>query len=178
MKTIKVVVIGDSGSGKTSIVMRRAEGLYNPRFVTTIGIDMRPIITGEKKIYLWDTAGQERFRSIGRNFYRGSKAILVVFDLHNPESTDSLEYWFESINSVCDDSTVKVLVGAKKDLERIVPEGIGEEFAQRYGAKYFECSSKRDEGIDEIFQFIFDSVPDEESEPVAVDSLRSRYCCV
>merc|ERR1711934_731857 len=90
----KVVILGDSGVGKSAIIVRYAEGSYSESYTSTIGVDFKiktlEVDRHKCKIQLWDTAGQERFRTITNSFLRGASAMLIVFDLTNQESLDNI----------------------------------------------------------------------------------------
>ena len=95
--TLKVVIIGDSGVGKTSVLQRYMSGKFSAQHRATVGADFlsKDITLGAKNynLQVWDTAGQERFQSIGSAFYRGSDCCVVVFDITQAKSFDNLETW-------------------------------------------------------------------------------------
>ena len=102
----KILLIGDSGVGKSSIIMRYVDRVFNDRFTSTIGVDYKiksislyPGQNNEKiiKLHIWDTAGQEKFKTIVRSYYRGAQGIMVVYDISNKESFDSVEGWLSDI---------------------------------------------------------------------------------
>ena len=97
----KILLIGDSGVGKSSIVLRFTENTYNESYISTIGVDFKVkkliIDNNVVKIQLWDTAGQERFKTITFSYYRGSHAVIIVFDITSRESFMNIEAWLEEI---------------------------------------------------------------------------------
>eukprot|EP00475_Leptophrys_vorax_P026278 TRINITY_DN3699_c0_g1_i1.p1 TRINITY_DN3699_c0_g1~~TRINITY_DN3699_c0_g1_i1.p1 ORF type:complete len:209 (+),score=58.28 TRINITY_DN3699_c0_g1_i1:64-690(+) len=153
----KIVLLGDSGVGKSSLMLRFADDVFNESFVSTIGVDYRfrtVNIDGKRvKLHLWDTAGQERYRALTSNYLRGSHGILVVYDVTSKETLDHITEWMVSVNKWAGDTVTKVLVGNKADLEdkRQVSTAEGEEVARNMGMLYFETSAKTATNVDIVF---------------------------
>ena len=154
---IKILLIGDSSVGKTSILLRYVDDEFSEGYVSTIGIEykIKTITINNKKVIMriWDTSGQERYRSITQNFYRNANGILFIFDIANKESFDSIKNWL--IDSEDSDIKIsKILVGNKIDLEdeRIINKETAENFANKKEIKYFETSAKEGKNIDLIFR--------------------------
>eukprot|EP01125_Pyxidicula_operculata_P004641 TRINITY_DN1745_c0_g1_i1.p1 TRINITY_DN1745_c0_g1~~TRINITY_DN1745_c0_g1_i1.p1 ORF type:complete len:126 (-),score=14.32 TRINITY_DN1745_c0_g1_i1:115-492(-) len=105
-------------------------------------------------IQLWDTAGQERYRTIITSYYRGSQAILIVYDITNRVSFDNVTEWLNEIAKHASDDVLKILVGSKSDLDenRSVSYEEGQKFADSHGMPFYEISSKMNTNIDEIFE--------------------------
>ncbi|XP_058014302.1 ras-related protein Rab-35 isoform X2 [Ahaetulla prasina] len=103
----KLLIIGDSGVGKSSLLLRFADNTFSGSYITTIGVDfkIRTVeINGEKvKLQIWDTAGQERFRTITSTYYRGTHGVIVVYDVTSAESFVNVKRWLHEINQNCDD---------------------------------------------------------------------------
>ncbi|XP_059911082.1 ras-related protein Rab-35b isoform X3 [Gadus macrocephalus] len=103
----KLLIIGDSGVGKSSLLLRFADNTFSGNYITTIGVDfkIRTVeINGEKvKLQIWDTAGQERFRTITSTYYRGTHGVIVVYDVTSAESFVNVKRWLHEINQNCDD---------------------------------------------------------------------------
>ncbi|XP_016114404.1 ras-related protein Rab-35-like [Sinocyclocheilus grahami] len=103
----KLLIIGDSGVGKSSLLLRFADNTFSGSYITTIGVDfkIRTVeINGEKvKLQIWDTAGQERFRTITSTYYRGTHGVIVVYDVSSAESFVNVKRWLHEINQNCDD---------------------------------------------------------------------------
>eukprot|EP01088_Endostelium_zonatum_P005249 TRINITY_DN1677_c0_g1_i2.p1 TRINITY_DN1677_c0_g1~~TRINITY_DN1677_c0_g1_i2.p1 ORF type:complete len:214 (-),score=53.41 TRINITY_DN1677_c0_g1_i2:526-1143(-) len=159
----KLVIIGDSGVGKSCIVVRFAEGTYSETYLSTLGVDFKMKLVevdGVKiKLQIWDTAGQERFRTITQSYYRGSNGILIVYDVTDRKSFDNCKYWLTEINKVVNESgekVVRLLIGNKSDLanERQVPTTEGESLAKQQGLFFVETSAKDRTGISEAFEKI------------------------
>ncbi|KAL9644978.1 hypothetical protein ABK040_004471 [Willaertia magna] len=155
---VKVLLVGDSGAGKTSLILRYADDEYNESYQSTIGVDFkiknRP--TKDNKIarlQLWDTAGQERFNSIVVSYYRGVNGIFVVFDLTNEQSFVNLTKWIQQIKSNASENVVIMLVGNKSDLvhKRVIDRSRAEEFAKQCSIPYFETSAKDASGVKDAF---------------------------
>ncbi|XP_042469256.1 ras-related protein RABC1-like isoform X1 [Zingiber officinale] len=175
--TFKIVLIGDSGVGKSSIILNytsdnKGDHLPSP----TVGVDFKTkILTlGDKKvkITIWDTAGQERFRTLTSSFYRGAHGILMVYDVTRKDTFTSLaNKWIEELKlySAYHDS-VKVLVGNKLDLEssRMVTREEGIAFANQHGFLFYESSAKTGENVAKCFEGLLLKVLGVMDEPANV----------
>jgi small GTP-binding protein len=161
-QVIRLIVIGDTCVGKTSIIKRYTEGIMDPRVVATIGFDfkVRILEIGGRRItvQVWDTAGQERFCVITKSYLRGADGIILCFDVTNRFSFDHVRVWMESIEEGASETVQMVLIGNKIDLDRLVSEEEGNDLAEEYGIPYFETSAKEDIGIDEAFDRLTRSV--------------------
>jgi len=154
---LKILLIGDSGVGKSSLLLRFAENEFCDTFTSTIGVDfkVKTIEIGERtvKLQIWDTAGQERFRTITSSYYRGAHGILVVFDVTNPETFTNVQKWLTEVERYALEGVTKVLVGNKCDLEslRKVSRQEAQEFADQLGLIYLETSAKSASNVTEVF---------------------------
>lgn len=157
--TLKFVMIGDSGVGKSSLLTRFVEDVFSPSFMSTVGIDFKiRTITlnsgGRVKLQIWDTAGQERFRTITSAFYRGAMGAFLVFDVTEKESFLSLPRWLEDVDRFGIDPTVpRILIGNKCDLvaKRIVGEAEAKVFAAEHGYMYAETSANSGKNVQDVF---------------------------
>ncbi|OUC49627.1 Ras family protein [Trichinella nativa] len=117
----KLLLIGDSGVGKTCLLFRFAEDSFNNTFISTIGIDfkIRTIeLDGKKiKLQIWDTAGQERFRTITNAYYRGAMGILLVYEITNEKSFENIKNWVRNIEEHASANVEKIILGNKCDME-------------------------------------------------------------
>lgn len=117
---LKVIIIGDSGVGKTNILTRYCEGIFKESYVATIGVDfkIKLIQHGDKKVKLqiWDTAGQERFKNITQTYYKGAAGIILVYAINNIESFRNLNSWIRQIENTSNEDSTVILLGAKSDL--------------------------------------------------------------
>ncbi|XP_027069835.2 ras-related protein RABE1a-like [Coffea arabica] len=155
---VKLLLIGDSGVGKSCILLRFCEDSFTTSFITTIGIDLkiRTIeLDGKRiKLQIWDTAGQERFRTITTAYYRGAMGILLVYDVTDESSFNNIRNWIRNIEQHASDSVDTILVGNKADMDeskRAVPTSRGQALANEYGVKFFETSAKTNHNVNEVF---------------------------
>ena len=154
----KTVLVGDTGVGKTSIAEKFVDNEFNNNFETTIGVDFKAKIVESNdlkfKIQIWDTAGQEKFRSITKTYYRCADAIIVIFDLSNPDSFN-LQGWINQIKILNENATI-FLVGNKSDLNKEVTTEKALELANSNNINYIECSAKTSQNINKLFDEIID----------------------
>jgi len=153
----KLLLIGDSGVGKTCVLFRFSEDAFNSTFISTIGIDfkIRTIeLDGKKiKLQIWDTAGQERFRTITTAYYRGAMGIMLVYDITNEKSFDNIKNWIRNIEEHASADVEKMILGNKCDMndKRQVSKDRGEQLAIEYGIKFMETSAKASINVEEAF---------------------------
>jgi small GTP-binding protein len=158
--SLKIVVVGDSGVGKTCLLLRYVRDIYDPDTQSTLGVEfMTKIIETEKnriQLQLWDTAGQELFRSVTRGYYRGSAGAFLVFDITNHDSFEHVGRWLHDVKEVARSDVVTILLGNKVDLEaeRDVAREEAEEFARANKMRYFETSAKTGGQIADAIQAI------------------------
>lgn len=153
----KILLLGNSGVGKSSLLIRFSDNAYDELFSTTIGIDfkMKTIkLENDKNVKLqcWDTSGQEKFRSITNSYYRGTNGIILVYDVTSKDSFDNLKTWLEEIKDKTDNISI-LLVGNKVDLntKREVLYEEGKEFADLLNINFFETSAKENINTEKIF---------------------------
>lgn len=153
----KLLLIGDSGVGKTCVLFRFSEDAFNATFISTIGIDfkIRTIeLDGKKiKLQIWDTAGQERFRTITTAYYRGAMGIMLVYDITNEKSFDNIRNWIRNIEEHASRDVEKMILGNKCDMndKRQVSKEKGEQLAIEHGIKFMETSAKASINVEEAF---------------------------
>ncbi|KAJ5070763.1 ras-related protein rab-1a [Anaeramoeba ignava] len=161
---INIVLIGDSGVGKTSLLIRYFDGTFTEPYNTTIGVEFKiKTIEMNEKIYkflVWDTAGAERFRAVTRSYYRGAHGIMVIYDVTNQDSFDNLKIWIQQIQAFANDNVNIMLIGAKSDLvsKKVIDTETGEKFAEQLGIPFFETSSKENINVNEAFETFFKQV--------------------
>ena len=155
----KLILIGNSGVGKSSILNRYMNKTFEDSYKCTIGVDflMKSIeINGKTvKLQLWDTAGQEKYKSMVASYYRGANVAFVVFDLTNHESFDSLPLWIENYYRNGPEQKNIILIGNKKDMidDRKVTQEEAELFSQTNNMMYFETSAKEGDNIEYVFTY-------------------------
>ncbi|XP_030365682.1 ras-related protein Rab-8A isoform X1 [Strigops habroptila] len=153
----KLLLIGDSGVGKTCALFRFSEDAFNATFISTIGIDfkIRTIeLDGKKiKLQIWDTAGQERFRTITTAYYRGAMGIMLVYDITNEKSFENIRNWVRNIKEHASPDVEKMILGNKCDAndKRQVSREQGEKLAASFGIKFMETSAKANINIENAF---------------------------
>mmetsp|Transcript_12209 Transcript_12209/g.18195 ORF Transcript_12209/g.18195 Transcript_12209/m.18195 type:complete len:222 (+) Transcript_12209:64-729(+) len=154
---MKLLVIGDSGVGKSSLLLRFAEGTFTSSFITTIGIDFKIRIIeidGKRiKLQIWDTAGQERFRTITTAYYRGAMGIILMYDISEEATFGNVRNWMKNIKEHAAADVNKILIGNKADLvnDRAVDKERGQQLANEYEIEFLETSAKTDFQVEEAF---------------------------
>jgi len=153
----KLLLIGDSGVGKSCLLLRFADDTYTESYISTIGVDfkIRTIEQGGKtiKLQIWDTAGQERFRTITSSYYRGAHGIIIVYDVTDQESFNNVKQWMQEIDRYGTENVRKLLVGNKCDLEssRVVSYEDGQSLAESIGIPFVETSAKNGIAVEDAF---------------------------
>ena len=157
---IKMVVLGDFATGKTSLLTRVITGKFDAYQQATIGAAFSSINQDSKygtplKYMIWDTAGQERYRALTSLYFRNADVIIICFDVSSPESFNNIKDWINLIESECKrkDSLI-VLVANKNDLEWRVKKEDLDEFVKKEGLKYYITSALQNEGTTELMQGI------------------------
>ena len=166
---LKILLLGDSFVGKTSLILKYIDGYFSENHISTIGIDFK-----EKKInyknmeiilQIWDTSGQERFRSLAKSFYNKADGILFVFDVSNKESFENLKYWLNDTNIEKD--AKKIIVGNKIDLQeqRVISKEKMEKLGEaNNNIKSFETSARTGENVTQIFEELAELILANKSE--------------
>jgi len=154
----KIIVVGDHNVGKTSMMRRYVEEKYSDGYKATIGVDFMyqkfKILDVEFTLHIWDTAGQEQFKCVSRAYFRGASAVILAFDLGNPESLESAREWLEEVKRENSSNLLIFLVGTKSDMFHAVDNETGQRVASQINAEYWECSSKNDVNIRELYERI------------------------
>ena len=143
----KLLIIGESGVGKTCLLLRFTDDSFISNHLTTIGIDFKiKIINLDNKLIklqIWDTTGEERFRTITKTYYKGAHDIILTYDVTDINSFKNIRNWIKQIEQNVQNSVCKVLVGNKCDKnERLVSFDEGQKLAKEFGMQFFENSAK------------------------------------
>ncbi|EER04157.1 Rab18 GTPase, putative [Perkinsus marinus ATCC 50983] len=181
----KLLIIGDSGVGKSCLLLRFCDDEFNDKQLATIGVDFKvkylSLMGKRLKLAIWDTAGQERFRTLTSSYYRGAQGIVLVYDVTSRESFENLEYWLEEVRKYATSrSSVKMLVANKVDEVNggDVTRREGEKFAIEHDMLFIESSAKLKVGVKEIFQQLVLKIldtPDLLQNTTPLGATRERY---
>ena len=154
----KVLLLGNSDVGKSSLILRFTENKWQENFTPTIGVDFKlstlEINNKKIKMQVWDTAGQERFRTIISSYFKGSHGLLLIFDITKMESFKSLDTWLNEIEKHANDNVLKILIGNKIDLKdkREVTYEEAKAYSESKGLAYMETSAKTGDNVNEAFK--------------------------
>ena len=153
----KILVIGESNVGKTSIILRYTENSFNASGISTCGVDVKckyvSLDNLKIRLDIWDTAGQERFRGLAKNYFRGANAFILVYDITNLNSFNKLKGWINDAKEKIQREYKMIVVGNKKDCinERVITYDTLVEFGKKNNVLFLEVSAKTGEDIDKIF---------------------------
>jgi len=156
----KILMVGDSGVGKSSLLLRFTDDTFSENFISTIGVDfkIRTVNIDGKvvKMQIWDTAGQERFRTITSSYYRGAHGVILVYDVTDQVSFNNARQWLTEIERYACGNVVKLLVGNKSDLttKRVVDFVTGKEFADQFNLPFLEASAKDGNNVGNAFNML------------------------
>jgi len=160
----KIVLIGDSGVGKSNILSRFTRKEFNLDSKTTIGVEFaQKTLNIDGKIVraqIWDTAGQERYRAITSAYYRGAVGALLVYDISKSSSFENVDKWLKELKDHADSQTVVMLTGNKADLKqlRIVPTEEAATYAQKHNLAFIETSAMDGTGVDKAFEIVLNEI--------------------
>ena len=152
----KIIIIGDSGVGKSSLLKRAVQNRFDESYQATIGFEfllMHYKINELKfKLQIWDTCGQEMYRSLVQGFYRNTSLAIIVYDVNNPKSFEGLEVWLKDLRQQTEQEIPIFIIGNKSDMEKKVPTEDAKIFSTSNRTKYFaECSARSGYNVKEIF---------------------------
>ena len=160
----KIIIIGSSATGKTSLLYQFNEGKFYDVLPQTLGVEFtnKMFSIGDKnvKVQLWDTAGQERFRAVTRTYYRGASGVLLVYDVCSRESFNSLDDWLNDARNFTHSNAVILLLANKIDREsdREITTEQGSEYAKRNDLLYMEASAKTGNNVAKAFEKIAEEI--------------------
>lgn len=190
-RRIKILMLGDSGVGKSSLVLRWTLDTFSPSLVSTVGVNFKSkkiTMRGQPvQVQVWDTAGQEHFHKITTSYYKGAHGIMLVYDVSDKKSAESVEYWVKNIRSHASDTVQLALIGNKIDL-RIqsdspvslspspspsenqkgsrVDSDYGKALSAKYGVSFFETSAKDSSNVNNAYTTLVDHILSSYSPPV------------
>uniref|UniRef100_A0A2C9JZT8 Uncharacterized protein n=1 Tax=Biomphalaria glabrata TaxID=6526 RepID=A0A2C9JZT8_BIOGL len=184
----KIIFVGDSSVGKTSLMLRYTEDCFSDSFITTIGVDFKiktiDVSGVSAKLHIWDTAGQDRFKNIVSSFYRGADGVVLVFDVTNMDSFQNIGTWMKDARHYASDQCTLLLVGNKSDLvkERVVTFEAAQSFADSVGLPYLETSAKSSFNVHKAVNNLAETLMKERKEssvltpatPVGFIDIRAR----
>ncbi|KAH9857484.1 GTP-binding protein ypt1 [Lenzites betulinus] len=163
----KLLLIGDSGVGKSCLLLRFAEDAFTDSYLSTIGVDfkIRTIELEGKtvKLQIWDTAGQERFRTIAAAYYRGAHGIIMVYDVTEAETFSNVKGWITEIERYASEGVKKLIIGNKSDLveKKVVEYSVAKEFADTLSIPFIETSAKNSTNVEEAFSLMAKTIKDD-----------------
>lgn len=164
LTTLKILIIGESGVGKSSLLLRFTDDTFDPELAATIGVDFKVktiAVDGNRaKLAIWDTAGQERFRTLTPSYYRGAQGVILVYDVTKRDSFTKLENWLSELETYCTrNDLVKMLVGNKIDKDnREVDRNEGLKFARKHSMLFIEASAKTRDGVQCAFEELVEKI--------------------
>lgn len=187
----KILLLGDSEVGKSCFLMRYADNVFVDNYITTIGLDYKlkyiQLESGETiKVQLWDTAGQDRYRTIAKNYYKGSHGILLLYDITKVNSFENIRDWIKDIREEVYEKAIIFLIGNKNDKvdERKVSTEEGSKLAEEYHLPFFEASAKSGENVEEIFKALYKKISEvyidiqkEKGVNLTTKGKKKRKCC-
>jgi len=163
----KVLLIGDTAVGKSSIMLRFCDDPFDPHLGSTIGVDFKVKmlqLRGKRvKMTIWDTAGQERFRTLTSSYYRGAQGIILVYDVTRQDTFDALDQWLREMEVYCPGGgahVVKLRVGNTVDKDPVVAREDAEDWARARGMLFLEASAKSNVGIAQAFEEVVEKILD------------------
>ena len=177
----KIIIIGDSGVGKSNILGRYLNNEFKQETKSTVGVEFgskKLKVSGiNVKLQIWDTAGQERYRAITSAYYKGSKGCFIVYDITSTQSFDDVEKWYEEIIKITEKGISLILVGNKSDLEseRKVTVEMGQNKAKNLNCPFFETSALNNTHIDTVFQTISEDMCNKSKNEKSLDDDDDDY---
>eukprot|EP01086_Lenisia_limosa_P012027 TRINITY_DN3922_c0_g1_i1.p1 TRINITY_DN3922_c0_g1~~TRINITY_DN3922_c0_g1_i1.p1 ORF type:complete len:201 (-),score=53.74 TRINITY_DN3922_c0_g1_i1:52-654(-) len=171
----KVVLLGDSGTGKTCLTLRFVNNQFHVTCTPTIGAAFlaKTVKEGDStfNLQIWDTAGQERFQSLAPMYYRGAQAAIVVFDITEENSFKRAKFWVNELKAKASSDVTISLAGNKSDLATLRQVSVekAKEYAEEFGLPYFETSAKTGDNVEALFRSLVSGLRAPQPANVGVD---------
>jgi len=175
----KVLIVGEAGVGKTSLLLKYTRDTFSKEAVSTLGQDfgskMIDVQDKSVKLQIWDTAGQEKFRNITSSFYRGGHGIIIVYDICNSKTFQRVNDWYSEVRRWTLDNTPVYLVANKVDLSssQQVATEVGKQFAKKLEIRYYETSAQSGQGVETVFADLAASMIKFRFDPTSKDDIIS-----
>ncbi|CAD8172553.1 unnamed protein product [Paramecium octaurelia] len=194
----KIVIIGDSGVGKTNIMTQFTRGEFSEETKTTVGVEFanKQLVIDDKiiKAQLWDTAGQERYRAIISSYYKGASGALIVFDITKQSTFDNVDRWMKEVQESTSNDISIILVGNKSDLRHLrqISSDVSSAYASKHKIAFLETSAKDGANVNEAFNKLINEIHSKNknnsiytqkktnqqiTEAVQIDSQKDSGCC-
>nr|XP_039333504.1 ras-related protein Rab-18-like [Saimiri boliviensis boliviensis] len=162
LTTLKILIIGESGVGKYSLLLRFTDDTFDPELAATIGVDFKVKTISEDrntaKLVIWDTAGQERFRTLTPSYYRGAQGVILVYDVTRRHTFVKLDNWLNELEAYrTRNDIVHLLIKIDKE-NREVNRNEGLKFAQKHSMLFIEASAKTCDGVQHAFQELIEKI--------------------
>mmetsp|Transcript_121857 Transcript_121857/g.171458 ORF Transcript_121857/g.171458 Transcript_121857/m.171458 type:complete len:201 (+) Transcript_121857:201-803(+) len=175
-REVKLVLLGSSGVGKTSLVLRFQAGTFDEHSQPTIGASFtqKDVVTKDNTVArfkIWDTAGQEKFRGLTPMYFRGAEAAVLVYDVTQRSSFDELDFWVKELRKQTSGDVVLTIAANKCDLAPDATFDEAESFAASLGATLFQTSAKSDKNVTECFAHIAERLPSRKTKKVNKDTV-------
>ena len=177
MQRNKIVLVGTTHTGKTSIIQRYITGKFQPNTLTSMqaAFFQKKIAlkSSEETLEIWDTAGQEKYRSLAPMYYRDAKAAIVVFDVTDANSFSKAKQWINELKTARGDNIIIVLVGNKADLQfiRVVQTAEAKQYANSCHFSYFETSAKTGVNVEQLFLTVAEQLVEKQANEFDVTSI-------
>ena len=180
--SIKITLLGNPGVGKTCIISRYIDDVFDENNAPTIGANYtEKVIKKNGKEYelnIWDTAGQEKFHSLGKHFYKDAYVVCLVYDITSQESLDQLKtIWYPDLQKYGEKYTILAVVGNKSDLyegDHLADENVAKDFAKEIGATFILTSAKSGDGIEKLFNTLTDRFLSPEFNPKYEEMMKMK----
>lgn len=178
----RIVMLGDTCVGKTSLVHRLVSKSFAPETRATTAAAFHtynPQKNGLQELQIWDTAGMEQYRSLNVMYYRDAAAAVLVCDITNPKSIDNIESWYNDLMSRIDQQILVVIAANKSDLRDQVIEGIDNKLqmiSTKIDAKYFYTSAVTGDNVQDIFDYLSQAIPEKEATTI-IPKKEEKSCC-